>query len=103
MKSLKTSLTHLLIMMALMLPWATSQALESFEKDGVISKLSYDTFSIHSDRKYRIAPSVRIKIPGKNNARLSDLKVGDNIYFKGQTLNGVNYVEFIIYQPMDDQ
>jgi len=103
MKSFKTSLTHLLVIMTLMLPWSASEALETFEKDGVISKLSYASFSIHSDRNYRIAPSVKIKIPGKDNARLSDLKVGDNIYFKGKTLSGVNYVEFIVYQPMDDQ
>lgn len=103
MKSFKTGLTHLLVMIALMLPWSASEALETFEKDGVISELSYASFSIHSDRNYRIAPSVKIKIPGKVNARLSDLKVGDSIYFKGITLSGVNYVEFIIYQPMDDQ
>jgi hypothetical protein len=103
MKSFKTGLTHLLVMIALMLPWSASVALETFEKDGVISELGYASFSIHSDRNYRIAPSVKIKIPGKANARLSDLKVGDNIYFKGKTLSGVNYVEFIVFQPMDDQ
>lgn len=103
MKSLKTGLTHLLIMMALMLPWATSQALETFHRAGTISEISYATFSVHQGQEYRLAPDVKIKIPGVVNAKLSDLKVGDSISFKGQTLSGVSYVGSIVYHQLDNE
>ena len=103
MKSLKTSLTHLLIMMALMLPWATSQALETFHRAGTISEISYATFSIDEDQKYRLAPNVKIDIPGVVNAKLSNLKVGDSISFQGQTLSGVSYVESIVFYRLDNE
>ena len=103
MKSLKTGLTHLLIIMALMLPWAVSEALETFHRAGVISKISDATFSIHEDQKYRIAPDVKIEIPGVVNAKFSDLKVGDNISFRGQTLSGASYVGSIVYYRLDNE
>ncbi len=96
MKRLNTMLAKALILLSLLLPWGASEALETYERAGVISKISYSSFNIRG-QEYRLSPSVKIQFPGKVKARLSDLKNGDQIWFKGMILNGVYYVETIIY------
>ena len=96
MKRLNTMLTKALILFSLLLPWAASEALETYERAGLISKISYSSFNIR-DREYRLSPTARIQFEGKDKAKLSDFKNGDRIWFKGIILNGVYYVETIVY------
>lgn len=96
MRQFKSFLTQLLVITALMLPWATTEALETFEKAGFITSIGYDKFSIR-DQQYRISPSAKLKSNDASRRKFSDFKKGDEIYFKGKILNGVYYVDIIIY------
>ena len=97
MKQFKSFLTQLLVVTALMLPWATTEALETFEKAGHIASIGYDKFTIR-DQVYRISPSAKLKSNDANRKKFSDFKKGDVIYFKGKILNGVYYVDIIYYE-----
>ncbi len=101
MNFIKTRANQLLLIVLLILPWTTIEALEDFREAGVIAKIDYDSFYV-DNQKYQIAPNARIEILERSNARLSDLKTGDTIYFTGQTLSGVNYVDFIVYHLQGD-
>jgi len=96
MKQFKSFLTQLLVITALMLPWATAEALETFEKAGFITSIGYDKFTIRN-QEYRISPSAKLKSNDASRKKFADFKKGDEIYCKGKILNGVYYVEFIIY------
>ncbi|MBT8433222.1 MAG: hypothetical protein KJN95_01090 [Gammaproteobacteria bacterium] len=100
MKQFKTLLTQLLVITSLMLPWATTAALETFEKAGHITSIGYDTFTMR-DQKYRISPSAQLKSNDASRNKFSDFKKGDEIYFKGKILNGVFYVDIIFYEKPD--
>lgn len=91
-----------LVIAALSLPWCAVEALEKFTDAGAIKKLGYSSFSI-KEQRYRVSPTVKIEIPGKRNARLSSLKIGDNIFVKGKVLSGIYYVDLIIYHRIDDE
>lgn len=97
MKQFKTLLTQLLVISSLMLPWATTEALETFEQAGVITKLGYDKFTV-ANQNYRFAPGARLQSKDSKRNRFSDFKLGDEIYFKGKVLNDVNYVDIIYYE-----
>jgi hypothetical protein len=97
MKPIKTLFTQLLLVTSLMLPWATTEALETFEQAGVISGLGYDTFTVNN-QKYRIAPAAKLNSTDASRKRFSDFRTGDQIYFKGKILNGVHYVDIIVYE-----
>lgn len=97
MKQFKSLLTRLLVVTALMLPWATTGALETFEKAGYIGSIGYDKFTIR-DQVYRISPSAKLKSNDAKRRKFSDFKKGDEIYFKGKILNGVYYVDIIFYE-----
>jgi hypothetical protein len=118
MKQFKTLLAQLLVISSLMLPWATSEALEistqsgvttepgnskstatvqTFSRAGVITRLGYDKFTI-GDRDFRFAPGAKLHSNDSKRSRFSDFKVGDEIYFKGKVLDGVNYVDIIYYE-----
>ncbi len=100
MKQFKSILTQLLLVTTLMLPWATTEALETFEKAGHISSVGYDKFTLRN-QKYRISPTVQFGSNDVNRKKFSDLKKGDAIYFKGKILDGVHYVDIIIYETPD--
>ncbi len=97
MKQLKTVLIQILIVLPLMLPWTTTEALDLFEKAGVISSIGYDKFSV-SGKQYRIAPEAVLNSNDAGRKTFSDFKKGDEIYFKGKVLNGVYYVDIIYYE-----
>lgn len=97
MKPFKSFLAQLLVVTALMLPWATTEALETFEESGYITSVGYDKFSIR-DQVYRISPSAKLKSNDAKRKKFSDFKKGDAIYFKGKILNGVYYVDIIFYE-----
>ena len=97
MKQFKTLLTQLLVISSLMLPWATTAALETFDQAGVITSLGYDKFTV-GGRDFRFAPGALLQSDDSNRKKFSDFKLGDQIYFKGKVLNGVNYVDIIYYR-----
>jgi len=101
MKQFKSLLTQLLVITSLMLPWTASEALETFSEIGVIRSISYQKLSLHTDGDFRFEPKVKIEIPGKANAQLSDFKAGDMVGVSGQTIGGVRYVKRIIYRVID--
>ncbi len=100
MKQFKSILTQLLLVTALMLPWATTEALETFEKAGYIASVGYDKFTLRN-QEYRISPTAQFGSNDANRKEFSDLKKGDAIYFKGKILNGVHYVDSIFYETPD--
>lgn len=100
MKQFKTFLTQLLVITSLMLPWATTAALETFEKAGAITELGYDSFTVRG-KDYRFAPGARLHSNDSQRNQFSDFKLGDKIYFQGTVLNGVNYVDIIYYETPD--
>jgi len=97
MKQFKSFLTQLMVITALMLPWATAEALENFAKQGYINSVGYDKFTIR-DQEYRISPSAKLMSNDAKRKKFSDFKKGDAIYFKGKILNGVYYVDIIFYE-----
>lgn len=100
MKQLKTLLTQLLVITSLMLPWATTEALETFKKSGVISDLGYETFSM-SGKNYRISSKAKLKSTDLSRQKFADFKKGDEILVGGTILDGVRYVDIIIYVSPD--
>jgi hypothetical protein len=101
MKQLKILLTRLLVISALTLPWATAEALESYDQAGVISDIRYELFTV-KNKKYRIAPNAILQSSDPSRKKWSDFKKGDVIYFKGRVLNGVNYVDKIWFESPDE-
>ena len=97
MKPFKTLLTQLLVISSLMLPWATTAALETFEQAGTITELGYDEFTVRG-KEYRFAPGAQLHSTDIQRNKFSDFELGDEIYFKGKILDGVNYVDIIYYR-----
>ena len=100
MKTLKTGLGHLLVIMALLLPLANAQALETFEVAGIISEISYSSFKVR-DQEYRIASTARLDSSDASRTKFSDFRKGDQIWFKGVILSGVYYVEILMYETTE--
>ena len=96
MRQFKSFLTQLLVITALMLPWLPTEALETFEKAGFITSVGYDKFTSR-DQQYRISPSAKLKSNDASRKKFSDFKKGDEIYCTGKILNGVYYVDLIVY------
>jgi len=96
MKNLKTLLTQLLVVTSLMLPWATTEALESFDEAGPITRYSYDRFVLNGS-VYRVSPDA--KFPSKGRGNYKAFKIGDVIYIRGKILNGIRYVYRMQYFP----
>jgi hypothetical protein len=122
MKQFKTLLTQLLVISSLVLPWTTTVALETsgqailkakpssnkststvktFDQAGVITKLGYEKFTVNG-KNFRFAPRASLQSNDSKRKKFSDFKLGDEIYFKGKILDGVNYVDIIYYKKPDD-
>ncbi len=100
MKQLKRNIAVFLVIMASLLPWSSSQALETFEKAGVIAEIGYDMMTVFG-QNYRIKPSTELVSSDPNRTKFSDFKRGDQVWFKGFVLDGVFYVETITYQAFE--
>ncbi|MEM7564957.1 MAG: hypothetical protein AAF353_18235 [Pseudomonadota bacterium] len=97
MKYLNTLLKQLFLASVLLFSWTSASALENFERAGTITDLSYDQFEVR-DQKYRLAPGAKLRSNDTSRRKFSDFKTGDEIWFKGKVLNGVNYVDIISYE-----
>lgn len=96
MKNLKTQFARLLIVFTLLLPWAATEALETFERGGAITSLDSTSFTVEG-QKYRLRSSATLESTDASRKKFSDFKKGDVIIFQGTVLNGVNYVDKIFY------
>lgn len=96
MKQLKTQFARLLIVFTLLLPWATTEALETFERGGPIASLDSTSFTVEG-RKYRIRSGATLQSNDDSRKKLSDFRKGDVIIFQGTVINGVHYVDKIFY------
>ncbi len=97
MNQFKTLLVQFLLVTSLLLPWGATGAIETFEQAGTISDVGYEQFTVNN-KQYRIAPGARLQSSDVSRNKFSDFKKGDEIYFKGTILNGVNYVDIIVYE-----
>ena len=97
MRRVNIHFARLLVVAALLLPMTNASALEKFQEFGAISSLSYDKFTVKGI-EYRIAPTAKLDSNDANRQKLSDFKRGDKIYFKGQVINGIRYIELVIYE-----
>lgn len=97
MKNLKYSLRILIVFFTFALPWTASEALENFEINGVITSIGFDQFTVNG-QSYRFAPGAKIESRDPKRRKFSDFKFGDEIWFKGVVLNGVYYVDIIVYK-----
>jgi hypothetical protein len=97
MKQLKRGIVCFLVVMASQLTWSSAQALETFEKAGVIAEVGYDMMTVFG-QNYRIQPSTDVVSDEPGRKKFSDFKRGDHVWFKGFVLNGVFYIDMIVYQ-----
>ena len=97
MRQLKSLLTQLLLITSLLLPWTVTEAAEYFENAGHINSISFDTFTMQG-KKYRLASDAKLSSESSSRRSFRDFKKGDFIYFKGNILNGVHYVDIIFYE-----
>lgn len=95
MREFKLIVVRLLVIMAVMLPWAATEALETFEQAGVITHVDYELFTINN-KEYRVS-SAELDSNNLGRNKISDLRVGDLVWLRGKVLNDVNYVDFIVY------
>ncbi len=93
----KTLLRHLLLITSLLLPWATTGAVEAFEQMGAITRIDYKSFTVNR-RDFRIAPGAKLNSADSSRRSFSDFKTGDVIFFKGKIVNDVYYVDIIFYE-----
>ena len=100
MKQFKSLLTQLLVITSLMLPWATTEALDTFQKAGIISNVNSTTVNIHhQDINYRIGSGTEIRYQDVSKPDMSSFKKGDEVYLRGKVLKGAYYLDLIIYMP----
>ena len=97
MKQLKRNIAVFLVITATLLPWSSAQALETFEKAGVIAEIGYDMMTVFG-QKYRIKSATQLVSDDPERTKFSELKRGDQVWFKGFVLDGVFYVDKIVYQ-----
>ena len=101
MKNLKLFTGRLLVVLTLMLPWVATEALETYERAGVISSVGYDSFTMQG-KTYRLAPGAKLSSTDAGRQKFADFKKGDRIYFKGTFLDNVRYVDIIYYTTPDE-
>jgi len=100
MKQIQRCVAFYLVIMASLLLWTTAQALETFEKAGIISAVGKNMLKV-TGQEYRIYSSTRLVSADRNRRKFSDFKRGDHVWFEGTVLDGKRYVLGIIYETPD--
>ena len=79
---------------------AQAVASSNIKTEGKILALSRDSINVN-DLLFPIIATVKVKVPGKKNARLSDIKVGNFVQIELQKYNGKLYVDsiYLISKP----
>lgn len=96
MTQAKPRLAGLLLMVSLALAWSPANAVENFEQAGPIGAIGHASFTVEN-QEYRIAPGARLKSFDTSRRRFSDFRKGDVIIFEGKLVNGVYFVDLIVY------
>jgi hypothetical protein len=96
MRHFKTLITQLLLVTSLMLPWATTEALETFKQSGAITKYNSSKFVMNS-QVYRLSPTA--EFPSGSRPDYEAFKKGDIVYIEGKILSGIRYVDVMIFFP----
>lgn len=102
MKQLNKMLGQLLLVTSLMLPWATTAALDSFEQAGMLSSVSIDGSFVIKGKTYRMTSGATIDSPSIDRQKFSDFRKGDEVWSKGRILNGVYYVDILKYEAPEE-
>ena len=77
MKQFKSLLTQLLVITSLMLPWATTEALDTFKESGAITKYNRDKFTMNN-QVFRVSP--RASFPSGSRPSYPAFREGDMVY-----------------------
>ena len=96
MTRVKESLLRLLVIACLALPGQPALAVENFEQAGPIHSIGQGRFTVEN-QEYRIAPGAKLRSFDPARRRLADFKTGDVIVFRGKVVNGVYFVDLIVY------
>lgn len=100
MNNFKTYLTRMLVITSLMLPWATTEALDTFKQAGAITDYSHDRFTLNGQYEYRVSPDA--VFPSGSRPSYKHFKAGDQVSIEGKILNGRRYVDKMRFQPATD-
>ena len=96
MRQLKRGIAIYLVVLASVLPWASAEALETFEKAGLIADINSSQITI-SAQAYRLRASTRMVSADPSRQKVTDFQPGDSVYIKGMVLNGVYYIDRLVY------
>jgi len=97
MRQLKRGIALYLVILATILPWTSAEALETFEKAGRVVEVSSVEITI-SGQAYRLRSSTRMVSADPGRRKVSDIKPGDRVFIKGIVLNGIYYVDKLVYE-----
>lgn len=99
MSKLKLVIARALAMVVLLAPMAVAQAAEqAFAVSGPVLQMTRKSINV-GDMQFNMSPTVKVVIPGKKKAGLSDLKRGDHVGIKMIEYRGKTYVDTIVYLP----
>ena len=110
MKDITRLTVRLLAITFLLAPFATGQATtnegggKSYALEGEILEMDRKNINI-GDVQLRLSPTVKVKVPGKKNASLSDIRKGNKVGVKMIQYRGNAYVDtiFFISKEANDQ
>ena len=97
MRQLKRGIALYLVILATVLPWSTAQALETFEKAGHVADLRSDQLTI-SGQVYRLRSSTMMVSADTSRSNVSDLRSNDRVFIKGIVLDGIYYIDRLVYE-----
>lgn len=97
MRQLKRTIALYLVILATILPWSTAEALETFAKSGLVAEITSSSVTI-SGKEYRLRSSTQMVSSDASRKKVSDIKPDDIIYIKGIVLNGVYYIDKLVYE-----
>lgn len=103
MKKLTKLLVRLLAITVLLAPFSAGQATTNeggnagrYALQGTIMEMQQKHINI-DDVMLRLSPTVKVRVPGKKNASLADIKKGDSVGVKMIEYRGKAYVDTIFY------
>ena len=97
MKNIAMFAVRLLAISVLLAPFTLGQAaLDGYATTGTVLTMTSKHINI-DDIFMKLSPTVKVVVPGKKKASLSDIKPGDNVGIKLLKFQGKSYVDTIFY------
>lgn len=96
MKSVKLNLIRFVTLIALLAPVAAAQSTSFYIEEGEVYSMNHKMINV-GDSAIKLGPNVKVTIPGKNKASLSDLKVGNYVRAHVIMYSGGDFVDKIEY------